>query len=802
MIRTMFATALAALVVLALLVAHVNPATPFNALATARIGLPPRRRPTKDGEATPSLHRTIRMLNDGNYRFANSTRRLLLQQKQQQQQRRRRRQRAVRSPAMLLAAYPHIFPSCQALLYILEQTQEGRLASKDVLAPMQRLQYLQRTLQQYKLDLETLFQQPGDRRWEPYLAAGLQRHPRVETQDRKAATAGNKDNAVTEQRPSTAAIEDRAGTSAQEEPLLEATKASGDDALNPAAAAAAAAASQPMLSIRERVLRSTSEPELLQMELETRLRTLDTELLLLKPAVEQRLEHLRALLRAAVEVADVSSARQSQGNRRVNSTYADAIADEEGTSRPPGDATGTTTRADVTVDPDDLELYELLLAPCLMARLQPRNYVSYPPRPRVSVLLSYSGRKLPYVTAHIVEPLLACTAGKAASVTTTGTTATAGTETSPQALDLELLVAFDDSEEAAGWAAIAEESGGRVIPVFRPGGPPGCAGSSNEDCTGRDSLEPQTVAVALHRLSDMAQGEVLVVLNGFTTLACEWSCSWLELALRAVDAWPRLAALGSGGLAMDELHKRQPPTSPASKGNGGLHFWDSVNRLPLQFTAIVTDNGSNSSTENVRSTEGDICCRGILAFRRAAWQQVGGVDADLGAAALYGSGCAWQDLSTRLWLAGWEVALMPASAVSSAAKMSSTNMAAAMHLDLDRDPRLNHEIELDSSRCSRDGPGMVKTQQHEAACLRALHRRYCKDQDGPKRMRKASTDIPPPPCSDGVPAADHEIGFESTSLSWLACSELRQQITRRVQQLNELYLQPLHRETLPMHGMS
>jgi hypothetical protein len=49
------------------------------------------------------------------------------------------------------------------------------------------------------------------------------------------------------------------------------------------------------------------------------------------------------------------------------------------------------------VDPGDLELYRLLAGPCLTSRLDTAAVPADPATPRVSVLLSYSGRRLPHL---------------------------------------------------------------------------------------------------------------------------------------------------------------------------------------------------------------------------------------------------------------------------------------------------------------------------------------------------------------------------------------------------------------------
>ncbi|EFJ46662.1 hypothetical protein VOLCADRAFT_105408 [Volvox carteri f. nagariensis] len=198
-----------------------------------------------------------------------------------------------------------------------------------------------------------------------------------------------------------------------------------------------------------------------------------------------------------------------------------------------------------------LELYDLLLVPCTQSRLKPRNYISHPPRPRISLILPYSGRRLPYIVRHVVEPLLTCAA---AAATTAGGNVTAAAAAAaagpPMPLDFfELLVAFDDVHEAADWADISAESGGR-------------------------------------RLAEMAVGEMLVVLRDGDGLSYDSYCSWLHHALQAFKAWPRLAVLGGPGFVpLDELDERQQMIVEAQRNQ-------TTNRqLPLRCGMVHPDLG-------------------------------------------------------------------------------------------------------------------------------------------------------------------------------------------------------------------
>ena len=233
----------------------------------------------------------------------------------------------------------------------------------------------------------------------------------------------------------------------------------------------------------------------------------------------------------------------------------------------PGNATAETQLAagagtaagdpnDIVADPNDLDLYELLLPRCVLARLDPINYVSYPARPFVSIVLSYSGRRLPHVLYEVAEPLLACAAGRdlppwpgpedgsgggggvgggGAAAAGDGSSGGGGGAAGGKGplnepvflpLPLEILVAFDEVSEAAGWAAAAADSGGRIIPVFRPGvadvsvsgssnGTSGSSktGSSSNRGTGRSAGSPPPLVHWANRVAQLAQGEILVVVQ-------------------------------------------------------------------------------------------------------------------------------------------------------------------------------------------------------------------------------------------------------------------------------------------------
>lgn len=76
---------------------------------------------------------------------------------------------------------------------------------------------------------------------------------------------------------------------------------------------------------------------------------------------------------------------------------------------------------------------------------------------------------------------------------------------------------------------------------------------------------------------------------------------------------------------------------------------DKERRLPLQFVAAAL-----ATPQAAEPRGGAELPAAPVAVRRAAWRQLGGLDAGLGAAAACGA-CAWLDLSTRLWLGGWQV---------------------------------------------------------------------------------------------------------------------------------------------------
>ncbi|KAG2499536.1 hypothetical protein HYH03_002482 [Edaphochlamys debaryana] len=673
----------------------------------------------------------------------------------------------IRNRMELLAAYPHLFPSCQALLHILERTEEGREALKAQLALMQRLQYALRTARMYDLDLGTLAAAPDSRSWEPYTVIGLRLsepqpvdsqepqsgsstisnpgaegpeavatdevsgHRAAEATEAEAA-GGSKEGAKKAKRSAakaSAMAAASAAAAAAEAAAAVATQlaaaASGRsgarrqalaeaDASAPAEAEAGAsttgaeapaegepgaeaqaeggAAPVPLLrpALVERVLKGEGDREELLDVLERRRVAAEAEAAALQPRVDRGLVQLRVLLRAA------------------------ATADAPRLASAPANA------SDLVADPSDLELYDLLLGPCVLARLDPRNYVSYPPvQPVVSAVLSYSGRRLPAVLQEVVNPLLACAAGEVlqedavaaaaaasgAAVGATGgdngTTAAGWRGSGPfPPLAVELFVGYDEVSEAANWASIAADSGGRVVPIFRPaatavpdaaaaaaetaaeiaaaaasapadaaearateaeasaaGPPSGAASSAFASATAAELL------LGLNRLAAVAQGEVLLVLRDDAPPPPQL-CAWLHTAARAFAAWPRLGALGGGGFVAD--------WHPAA-ANRGLAFWDAANDLPMQFVSAVlraNDRPSPAASANGSATGIDpaaaAAVAGPLAVRRSAWRQLGGVDAGLGGGAACGA-CGELDLSTRLWLAGWQVAHMPVTPAAAAA---------------------------------------------------------------------------------------------------------------------------------------
>ncbi|KAG2451957.1 hypothetical protein HYH02_003731 [Chlamydomonas schloesseri] len=467
----------------------------------------------------------------------------------------------------------------------------------------------------------------------------------------------------------------------------------------------------PRLRLREKVVRGSRHTEELQAELTRRKDAVSAAAEALRPRVEAMMERLRDLLRAAAN----SSGLAPTGSGAAKSSASGSRQQPRGGGASGGGSGGTGTATadlhDIVADPSDLDLYDLILPRCVLARLDPTNYVSYPARPFVSVVLSYSGRRLPYALYEVAEPLLACAAGldlppwpgqaeggparggdDAPDGGALGGEEPLGKPLPP--LPLEILVAFDQVSEAAGWAAAAADSGGRIIPVFRPGveevhargsinstagGGHRSSSSSSSSSSGNSSSSssssgghgggsagwsgnsPPPLVHWANRVAQLASGEVLVVVQdgasllsppadastgagSSTSSTSRRVCSWLHMALRAFEARPQLGALGSGAYVMD--------WHPASV-NAGQHFWDGERRLPLQFVAAAL-----ASPQAAEPRGGAALPAAPVAVRRAAWRQLGGLDAGLGTAAACGA-CVWLDLSARLWMGGWQVGQLP-----------------------------------------------------------------------------------------------------------------------------------------------
>ncbi|KAG2441602.1 hypothetical protein HXX76_003222 [Chlamydomonas incerta] len=585
------------------------------------------------------------------------------------------------------------------MLHILEKTEEGRSALQEVLGPLQHLQYLQRSVRQHELDLDALSRSLEERPWDPYTAFGLRYHPPHSSSSKRAASS--KGHGHPQHKSAAGALHGSlAAAVAAANAAAEAAQAAADVATEMAAAGRALRAAEsagaasgdgsssggasvdgeksssssshssssrsgssssggssrgnPRLRLREKVVRGSKHTDELQAELTRRKEAVAAEAEALQPRVEAMLGRLRDLLHAAANSSGLAPG---------------STVTPQGSAAQPS-AAGDQSN-DIVADPNDLDLYELILPRCVLARLDPANYVSYPARPFVSVVLSYSGRRLPFALYEVAEPLLACAAGmdlppwpgeEGGSSNGGGGGDGEGPLGEPlPPLPLEILVAFDEVSEAAGWAAAAADSGGRIIPVFRPGVDEVIVGSSSEgsgssssgsssSSTGWSAGSPPPLVHWANRVAQLAQGELLVVVqdgdsllssdgHGDSSSTSRRVCSWLHMALRAFEAWPQLGALGSGAYVMD--------WHPAAI-NRGQHFWDGERRLLLQFVAAAL-----ATPQAAEPRGGAVLPAAPIAVRRAAWRQLGGLDAGLGAAAACGA-CAWLDMSTRLWLGGWQ----------------------------------------------------------------------------------------------------------------------------------------------------
>lgn len=141
------------------------------------------------------------------------------------------------------------------------------------------------------------------------------------------------------------------------------------------------------------------------------------------------------------------------------------------------------------------------------------------------------------------------------------------------------------------------------------------------------------MAAACNRGAAIAQGEILVMLNSDT----EAEPGWLEALVRTLDEHPRAGAAASKMLLFDRrdtLH-----TAGDMMGKDGI---------PRNRGVWERDEGQYDAALEVFGG-----CGGGVAYRRTAWEEVGGFDEQL---FMYLEDV---DLAWRLQLAGWEAVFAP-----------------------------------------------------------------------------------------------------------------------------------------------
>ena len=139
--------------------------------------------------------------------------------------------------------------------------------------------------------------------------------------------------------------------------------------------------------------------------------------------------------------------------------------------------------------------------------------------------------------------------------------------------------------------------------------------------------------VACNRAAKIAQGDILVMLNNDT----EAEPGWLAALVAALDAHPRAGAAASKMLLYDRrdtLH-----TAGDMVGTDGV---------PRNRGVWEVDTGQYDQATEVFGG-----CGGGVAYRREAWEAVGGFDQDL---FMYLEDV---DIAWRLQLAGWEAVFAP-----------------------------------------------------------------------------------------------------------------------------------------------
>jgi GT2 family glycosyltransferase len=141
------------------------------------------------------------------------------------------------------------------------------------------------------------------------------------------------------------------------------------------------------------------------------------------------------------------------------------------------------------------------------------------------------------------------------------------------------------------------------------------------------------LAVACNRGVEVAQGDILVLLNNDT----EAEEGWLAALVSALDRHPRAGAVASKMLLYDRrdtLH-----TAGDMMGQDGI---------PRNRGVWELDKGQYDGQTTVFGA-----CGGAAAYRRVAWQALGGFDEGL---FMYLEDV---DLAWRLQLAGWDVVFAP-----------------------------------------------------------------------------------------------------------------------------------------------
>eukprot|EP00897_Mesotaenium_endlicherianum_P000751 jgi/Mesen1/10677/ME000009S10468 len=239
----------------------------------------------------------------------------------------------------------------------------------------------------------------------------------------------------------------------------------------------------------------------------------------------------------------------------------------------------------------------------------------YLPRVNVSFVVQLSAgaaRRPPASASLLVDRLYQCTRGHLAQ----------GQLLRQQNLSLssEMIVNVDDARDWRPWAELWNKTreGAFLTPVFS------------------HNLHE---ARGLNRGAAVARGDIIVLIQGNEVPPPD--CSWVGNLAKMFDSWPRLGMVGlkGGKFTSANLPHYQSELAPERRSDDAkwMRHVDPVSGVNMRFVGLV-----------------DL---GPIAFRRAAFAEIGGLDEGLSKP---GEPAVWTDwhVALRMWLAGYQVAQM------------------------------------------------------------------------------------------------------------------------------------------------